>query len=209
MKNSILAVIVGALLVGCGGADTAETKSLANEQALKAAAPTGATGSTTCNTGDGWWNGPNPIPNNLVVPAGATCRLGWVEVIGNTTVNGSLYTIGSTFDGNVSVSGTGSALTTANWGNTFRRNLSITGSDGNGWINGFWSSYSDNVVDGNFSYIGNTAPFYVQNDWVVNEYNPDGYQCKSVVKGNLNVSASPCGAFGNLTVQGSTNISCY
>jgi hypothetical protein len=201
MKNSLIAVIVGAMLVGCGGADTAGTKSLASGQALKAAAPTGATGSTTCNTGDEWWNGPNPITTNLVVPAGAICRMSGVVVQGNTSVNGSLYTIGSTFDGNVSVDG--GCLTTANQGNTFKKNLSITNSPGC-WLggavqDGFWTPYSDTIICGNFSYSydltysGTMYPFYIQNC-------DDQGNCHNViVGGSFNVSNAS--ANGNVPVM--------
>jgi hypothetical protein len=119
-----------------------------------------------CNTGAydgsdprGWGSGSN---YTLVVPSGALCRLDGIEVKGNTIVKGSLFTIGSTFDGDVSVTGAGSSLTSANQGNTFKGNLSITSSDGNGYMNGFWSDYSATTIFGKFTYTGNTAPLYVQ-----------------------------------------------
>ncbi len=200
MKNSFFAVIVGAMLAGCGGADT---QSIAKEQASNQL----AVPATTCDTADGWWSGPNPIPGNLVVPAGATCRLGGVEVKGNTSVNGSLYTIGSQFDGNVGVNG--GCLTTANWGNTFKRNLSITNSPGC-WLggavqDGFWTPYSDTIISGNFSYSydltysGTKYPLYIQN------CDDQGNCHQVIVGGNFSVSNSPCPT-GDAPVTGS--ISC-
>jgi hypothetical protein len=154
MKNSFLAVIVGATLAGCGGADT---QSVVNEQAQA------AVGATICNWGsddEGNAHANTTYTGNLVVPAGATCRLYWSEVKGNVSVNGNLITIHTTFDRNVGING--GSLKIMNWGSTFLGNLSITNSSGP--ENGFWSDYSNTVICGNFSYVGNSVPLYTEGD---------------------------------------------
>ena len=152
-------------------------------------------GATKCDTGDGWWEG-RTIEGSLVVPAGATCRLSWCEVKGNTSVNGNLLTIGTTFDGNVEVDG--GSLAGENWGSTFLRNVSITNSKGStvpggSDQNGFWGDYSPTTIGGNFSYEGNSVPLYLNGP-------------NTTVKGNFEYSGSPCGS--TPTVMGHSEISC-
>jgi hypothetical protein len=151
-----------------------------------------------CNTGDGWWNGANPIKATLVVQAGAVCRMSGVEVQGDTSVNGSLYTIGSTFDGNVGVDG--GCLTTANNGNTFVKSVSITNSPGC-WLggavqNGFWSPNSPTTIGKNFSYVNNSVPLYIG-------YGP------TTVGGDFTYSGSPCASDSWPTsVGGTSHVTC-
>jgi hypothetical protein len=152
-----------------------------------------------CNTGGGWWNGPNLITANLVVPAGAICRMSGVEVQGTTSVNGTLYTIGSTFDGNVGVDG--GCLTTANQGNTFEKNVSITNSPGCWGLggatqNGFWSPYSPTTIGGSLSYVNNAVPLYIG-------YGP------TTVGGDFTYSGSPCAPDSWPTsVGGNSKVTC-
>ena len=152
-----------------------------------------------CVMGAEWSRGSD---YNVVVPAGAVCRMQG-EVKGKTIVYGTLYTMGSTFDGDVSVDG--GCLTTANSGNTFMNNVSIKNSPGC-WIggserDGFWTPYSDTVVCKNFSYSYDLAypgakyPFNIQN---CDEY---GINCHNVIVGDsfnvINASTS-----GNAPVVG-------
>jgi len=187
MKYSLLVVIVGAMLAGCGGA---ETQSIANEQVSKEAL---ATGSTTCNTGSDSWSNLT-IETNLSVPAGATFRLSGVKVMGNVSVAGDLLANGVTFYKNVSVDG--GSLQVGSWGATFRGNLSINNSPGSqvagGAVqDGFWTAYADTYVCRNFSYsydLTYTGPkyaFYIQNgDGQGNSHNV-------FVVGSFTVSNSP------------------
>jgi hypothetical protein len=187
MKNSLLAAIVGVMLVGCGGADT--SRLALNEQSNDLAAVGG--GNTVCDTGDvdaNAWQG-RIIQSNMSVPAGKTCRIYWSEVKGNVNVQGDLITIHTQFDKNVNVDG--GSLTVMNWGSTFLGNLSIKNSPGRGGgPNGFWSDYSATVISGDFSYQGNSVPLYTEGNVTVN--------------GNMTYDTSPC---GNLpTVLGSMNV---
>jgi hypothetical protein len=188
VKKILLAVIVGAAVAGCGGADP---QSMASERQAAS-----ANAATTCDTGDVWWGGA-VISGNLVVPAGATCRIAWGEVKGNVSVHGNLQAIAMTFDRNVGVDG--GSLAGINWGNTFLGNVSITNSPGStvpggSNLNGFWSSYSETTIAGNFSYVDNAVPLYMQ-------------ELPTTVKGNFTYSGSPCGS--TPTVLGATSISCY
>jgi hypothetical protein len=191
MKNSFLAVIVGALVAGCGGADTSQ--SLAMSERSKEM----AVGMTTCDTGDddaeGLRRAHTTYSGNLFVPAGATCRLYWSEVKGNTIVNGNLVTIGSTFR-NVIVDG--GSLTVLNWGCTFHGNVSIKNSAGRdgGGFNGFWSNQGDagSTVEGNLIYENDTAQLYTEgNLTVLKNFNFSGSRCPAPsvnVVGQSNVS---------------------
>jgi hypothetical protein len=157
------------------------------------AAPVPTTKTPTCptgTTGDAPFSG--TITTNLFVPAGTTCYMSGSEVMGNVTVNGVLYAWGDTFDGNVSVSGQGSAFVQFNWGDTIKGNLSITGSDGNGFVNQFTNEYSSSVVDGNLYYTGNLTNLKVEN------YNGHALE----VKGNLTYLNNQ-----NLTYQGPPDFS--
>jgi hypothetical protein len=138
------------------------------------------------------------IKNNFVVPAGVTCYLSGSEVMGNVTVNGVLNAWGDTFDGNVSVSGPGSAFVQFNWGDTIHGNLSITGSDGNGFVNQFTNEYSNSVVDGNIYYTGNFTNLKVEN------YNGHHLEVKGNVTylNNVNDTYQGPADFSGLNVDG-------
>jgi hypothetical protein len=82
------------------------------------------------------------ISANLNVPAGVDCRLGSVEVQGNVSATGNLYTFGKTqFDKNVTVN-PGGSFNGSNWPVTINGDLRITDpAAGSG--NGFWGSYTN------------------------------------------------------------------
>jgi hypothetical protein len=157
-----------------------------------------------CNTGNESWNGPNPITASLVVPAGQTCTLLGVTVLGTVNVQGLLRTSSSTFYKPVTVDG--GALAAFNTGNIFLSNLTIMNSPGmpgyrwNG-MNGIWTGqYNDTTIGGDFNYINNQASLYVENQGSL----------QTIVNGNFNYNGSPCpGPLGSpLTVKGETHVSC-
>jgi len=120
------------------------------------AAPVFAAGGTTTCTGP--LQGVT-IPNNLYVPAGATCTLNWVEVIGNVTVDGSLVSFDGKFDSNVTVTGTISLIN----GYDYRKiqgNLTISNSSGQ---SGIYCPNTSNVINGNITVTGlnNGGSFYI------------------------------------------------
>jgi hypothetical protein len=128
-------------------------------------------GTTTCTGGQIT----GPINNNLDIPAGARCFVGYpTEVKGNVTVEGSLISFGATFDKNVTV--TGGTFKAENGGTTILGNLTITGSAGDPTDprgdfpgNGLWGVQPPDGplnainISGNVTYTGNSAPFYVGN----------------------------------------------
>ena len=111
------------------------------------------------------------ISTNLDVPAGATCQLNWVEVVGNVTVEGSLISFSSRFDKNVTVTG-GSIQIVNGFGDASKLvgNLTITGSAANSNI---FCPNTTNVIGGNLSFTGNSGRLYV---------------CQASVGGNVTVS---------------------
>jgi hypothetical protein len=119
----------------------------------------GPTPTTECKTGIEL---SGQITGNLVVPAGADCSLSFATITGNVSVQGDLYTTGSTIVGNVNVN-SGGALYEFNYPTIMQGNLSITGSAGDGYYgaNGFNTAYGQSEVWGNFSYTGNSAPLYI------------------------------------------------
>jgi hypothetical protein len=99
------------------------------------------------------------IPTNLDVPAGATCQLNWVEVVGNVTVEGTLTAFSSKFDKNVNVTGAGSiSLINGETSMPILGNLNITGSSGN---SGIYCPNHSNVIQGNINVTGNSGSFYI------------------------------------------------
>jgi hypothetical protein len=141
---------------------------LAAPSAAMAAANPG-NGSTNCpNAAQGTTSYPDGavISSNLNVPAGVTCRLGWVEVQGNVSATGNLYTFGQAhFDKNVTVN-PGGSFAASNWGVTIDQNLYITDPAANSG-NGFWGDYSSNVVKGsvNYTITPAAAAAYPQYQW--------------------------------------------
>jgi hypothetical protein len=134
--------------------------------ALAAPSAAMASGSTTtCRTADpdttSFADG-TVIPNALDVPAGATCRLGNVEVQGNVTVEGSLIANGTTFDANVKADG--GTFAAINWGTHIKGNLTITNYRGRSDIanSGLWSDYAPSVIDGGFTFTNNNGWFYAE-----------------------------------------------
>ena len=123
--------------------------------AVPAFAAPGATGSTTCvDRIDG-----GTVPNNLYVPAGATCTLSWSEVVGNATVDGTLISFDSKFDRNITVTGTISLIN----GYDFRPivgNLSIINSAGQ---SGIYCPNTANVINGSITVTGlhDGGSFYI------------------------------------------------
>jgi hypothetical protein len=99
------------------------------------------------------------IAGNMDVPAGATCRLEGVEVVGNVTVEGILNSFSSKFDKNVTVTGAGQiSLSNGETWMPILGNLTIAGSSGN---SGIYCPNHGNVVQGNISVIGNSGSFYI------------------------------------------------
>ena len=121
------------------------------------ATPVFAAGGTTTCTGS---LASVTIPNNLYVPAGVTCTLNWVEVVGNVTVDGILVSYSVKFDMNVTVTGTIS-LVNAYGDAPIAGNLTITNSSG---LSGIYPNENQqNVVKGNITVTGlnNGASFYI------------------------------------------------
>ena len=102
---------------------------------------------TTCT---GVMNNLNTL-GDLIVPAGATCDLGFPKVAGNVTVAGTLFTYGYTFGKNVTV--IGGTLALAN-GGSIAGNLSITGTRGKTTL-GTPNAGSFHTIGGNLTYSGN------------------------------------------------------
>jgi len=96
------------------------------------------------------------ITGDLHVPAGKTCQLNWITVAGNVTVEGTLTSFSSTFQGNVTV--IGGQITLANGVGPLVGNLTIMGSP---YYNQISCPNSTNVIGGNLTVVGNTGDFYV------------------------------------------------
>ncbi len=90
-------------------------------------------------------------PGGLIVPAGATCALGFPKVGGNVTVLGTLSAYGYSFGKNVTVLGGTIAL--AN-GGSIADNLTITGSRGTTAL-GTPNAGSFHKIGGDLTYSGN------------------------------------------------------
>jgi hypothetical protein len=160
-------------------------------------------GTTTC-TGD---IGQIVVPNNLSVPAGATCRLFGTEIQGNVSVGSgaTLHTFGFTADQNVTVSG--GFFVDNNWGFTIKGNLTIDGSQGDccSSNNGFWSNYSRSTIGKNFNYTNNAGWFYAEGGSTPG--NPsDSWFEGATVGGNFLYSGNGRPYQGGLVVKGSSNI---
>jgi hypothetical protein len=143
------------------------------------------------------------ISNNLIVPAGVDCRLGWDEVQGNVSVAGNLLTFGKAhFDKNVTVS-RGGSFAASNWGVTIDGNLSIT-NPGVYSYNGFWGNYSANEVKGNVTYTITSDMTYPQYQSPLLYFGGG-----TKVDGNFTYSTAGVGHLdqGGLQVIGTTNIS--
>ena len=173
----------------------------------------GNTGSTPCN---GQSFGAVVIPNNLNVPAGATCTLAGTEVVGNISVGAgaTLHTIGFTADQNVNVNG--GFLVDNNYGFHIKGNLTIDGSQGDPYSanNGFWSNYTQSNIDGNFTYTNNLGWFYAEGGttppWLGGDpsspANPRWSE-GATVKGNFTYSGNGRPYTGGLNVLGHSNVS--
>jgi hypothetical protein len=99
------------------------------------------------------------IPGNLKIPAGVTCRVGWIEVKGNVIVTGGeLDTFGaSTFDMNVNVDG--GRFVATNYPIHIKQNLSISNTSSQ---SGFWTQYwGPSQIDGSISYTNNSGQLYI------------------------------------------------
>lgn len=131
--------------------------------AIPTAAMAAPTGNTTNAAGDVTCRGDltTNVMGDLRVPAGATCKAMYVEINGDTTVEGHLSAASATFDGKVLANG--GSFDTFNGGAHIHGSLKIMNSwgDANG-NNGFWSDYGPTVIDGKFTYINNGAPLYME-----------------------------------------------
>jgi hypothetical protein len=145
-----------------------------------------------------------PIEGNLVVPAGATtCTLNWVDVAGNTTVQGRLISFTSHFHGNVSVTGAGIIQIINGWsGNSpIEGNLTIQNTVANtdpNVYNGIFcpEQNQSNIVNGNIILTNNAGIFYV---------------CSASVGGNVvannntgRLALGGISAVGNIVINGNT-----
>jgi len=178
--------------------------------AFAGVAMAGSPGSTTCS--DGQWIGQVVVPNNLVVPPGATCNLAGPEVKGNISVGAgaTLHAFGFTADQNVNVNG--GFFVSNNSGFHIKGNLTIDGSQGDPYSanNGFWSNYSRSNIDGNFTYTNNLGWFYAEGGttppWLGGD-GTDSWNVGATVHGNFTYSGNGRPYQGGLTVQGKSNIS--
>jgi hypothetical protein len=162
------------------------------------------------------------IPGNIVVPAGQTCDLQWAEVTGNVTVYGHLKAAATTFDGNVTVTGSGTATTPPgidgsglelyNGTSHIRGNLTVTGSGGYWGGNMYGWTLFDNAnqpgpggaatqVDGNLTFTGNTGALYTQALHVGKNFTASGDDQSHWTTND------PQWTTGGLAVSGTTSVS--
>ncbi len=157
----------------------------------KVATTTDANGNVTnVKTGDVTCYGDltSPVAGDLNVPAGASCKVMWTEVNGDTTVEGALSASAGTFDGKVKVDG--GSFASFNYGATIHGSLKITGSSAQ---NGFWSDYGPTVIDGQFKYLNNSGPLYMEgSNTVFGKFTYSGnshlYSGTLVTHGHSNIS---------------------
>ena len=136
--------------------------------ACVAAAPAFAAGSIKCTS-----QLPGYIAGNLDVPAGQVCNLYGQEVAGNVTVEGTLNSYGTRFDGNATVTGGVIVISNGNGPAAgLMGNLTITGSAGNSQIG---CPNISNYIGGNITYTGNSGNLDV---------------CQANVGGTVNVNGN-------------------
>jgi hypothetical protein len=99
----------------------------------------------------------NTITGDLDVPVGETCELHYIIVTGNVTVEGTLTSFNSTFQGNVTDNG--GQISFIN-GNVVDGNLTFGGSPYYNQIS-CPNITNGNVIGGNLTVVGNTGDFYV------------------------------------------------
>jgi hypothetical protein len=169
-------------------------------------AATGATGSVTCGSSDPAGGGQvlsGTISKNVDVPAGTYCSLQYAHVTGNVSAEGNLSVDASVLDRNVSVNG--GSLWLFNYASHIKGNVSVTGSPGDPVVG---KAFGDNtayagpdsatahgsVIDGDFSFTGNTAPLYVGSPLTVRNF-------------TYALNTSPTYDISGLTVSGNSSIS--
>jgi hypothetical protein len=141
------------------------------------------------------------INKGIDVPAGSDVSLRYVDVHGNTTVEGKLSLASSTMEGNVTVSGPAAGLSLFNDpGNTIWGSLNVLNAGGyyDGGPNTSLGVYSNGQqVNGGLTFTGNGGRLYVGGTMHVNG--------KFIYSGNV-TPYTPSDVTG-LTVGGSSNIS--
>jgi hypothetical protein len=150
------------------------------------------------------------ISTSLDVPAGATCQLNWVEVSAPVTVEGTLISISSKFDSNVTVTGTGASIQIVNgFGNAsaLAGSLMITGSAVNSGIFCPEYDYSNNqpftnVIGGSLSFTGNSGRLYVCQASVAG-----GVTVNNNTRINTDYSGPQAADLNNITAVGSLSCS--
>jgi hypothetical protein len=150
LKRSLLAatsivIPAGALLVGPVAAHAAPNTG---------GGTTSATAILATGTGTGSVPYSGTITGNLDVPAGVRLVVNGAEVTGNVTVEGSLFLINTTVDGNVNVQG--GNFKTDNQPVTIKGVVTITGSD-----NSDTGFFSPTYIGKNLNYYGNAGPLFI------------------------------------------------
>jgi hypothetical protein len=112
------------------------------------------------------------INKSIDVPQGTDIQLRYVDVHGNTTVEGKLSLASSTMEGNVTVSGPGAGLSLFNDpGNTIWGSLNVLNAGGyyDGGPNTSLGVYSNGQqVNGGLTFTGNSGRLYVGGTMHVN-----------------------------------------
>lgn len=141
------------------------------------------------------------INKSIDVPAGSDVQLRYVDVHGNTTVEGKLSLASSTMEGNVTVSGPTAGLSLFNDpGNTFWGSLNVLNAGGyyDGGPNTSLGVYSNGQqVNGGLTFTGNGGRLYVGGTMHVNG--------KFIYSGNT-TPYTPSDVTG-LTIGGTSSIS--
>lgn len=127
-------------------------------------------GNVTCTT---YLTG--PIDANVDVPAGQTCGNTGFEITGNVTVEGTLFSLGGTYDKNVTVTGSGSVYFNICFSllcfglppNHVAGNFTVTGSSSDNTILG-------TTVEKNVNAEGNSGEVVLQDDEILGKVNIDG-----------------------------------
>jgi hypothetical protein len=148
---------------------------------------------------DSQWPQGGDIRGDLVVPAGANCRLMWAHVSGTVTAYGNLETVSTLFDKDVTVEG--GSFKTFNGGNTFGANLTIKNSWGIPGFgrNGVWTEqYANNYVAGTFTYQDNHVPLYIES-----------HQGLEFIVHKMSYTNSPCGPMPTVEDPANPAPSCF
>jgi hypothetical protein len=144
------------------------------------------------------------INDDLYVPAGATCKLHYVNVMGNTTVEGALVSFASHFSKNVNVTGAIGFINYYYDNAAVDGNLIITATTGD---SGFWVGDAKTVViRGNLIVSDSTARFYSEGVNVLGNAIFDNNKAGVILGGNTFIGKNlncddntPAPVLGNIT----------